>query len=74
MSATLFAHLVEIDETTRRVRIHRVFPDGQKQLYTEADLPRRSDNPNDPEHANFARMLGENILMDSPAARRLLGS
>lgn len=73
MTASSFAHLVEIDEKTRRVTVHRVFAGGRKQLYTEADLPCRSDDPSDAAYAEFARMLGENILMDSPVARRLLG-
>lgn len=73
MSEPEFSHLIEIDETARLLRIHRVFPDGRKHLYTETALPPRTADSRVSQHADFARLLGENILLDSPAARRALG-
>jgi hypothetical protein len=72
MSSSDFSHLIDIDESARLLRIHRVFPDGRKQLFTETPLPPRTTDAGGPQYLEFARMLGENILMDSPAARRAL--
>jgi hypothetical protein len=70
MSGSEFSHLIEIDEGARLVRIHRVFPDGRKHLFTERPLP---PSTADSQYAEFARLLGESILLDSPAARRVIG-
>jgi hypothetical protein len=42
MSGSEFSPLIEIDEGTRLVRIHRIFPDGRKHLFTERPLPLRT--------------------------------
>ena len=73
MSNLEFCHLVEIDEGARVLRIHRVFPDGRKHLFTETPLPPRTVDPTGSQYTEFARLLGENILLDSPAARRAIG-
>lgn len=76
MNDSNFSHLVEIDETARILRIHRVFPDGRKHFYTETPFPSFTAvtaEAKDTQYADFARLLGENILLDSPVARRLLG-
>lgn len=73
MSELNFSHLIEIDENKRLLRIHRVFPDGRRHLFTETVLPSTPVDPNSPQYLEFVRLLGENILMDSPAARRALG-
>jgi hypothetical protein len=74
MSDPNFSHLIEIDEAARLLRIHRIFADGRRHLFTETPLPSRMDDPKGSQYAEFARLLGENILLDSPAARRLLGT
>lgn len=71
MSDLNFSHLVEIDEAARLLRIHRVFPDGRRHLFTETPLP---SDVSGSKYAEFARLLGENILLDLPAARRILES
>lgn len=71
MSEPNFSHLIEIDESARLLRIHRVFADGRRHLFTETPLPSDSKGS---KYAEFARVLGENILLDSPAARRILGT
>ena len=72
MSNSDFSHLVEIDESIRMLRIDRVFPDGGKDLFTEIQLPPRTVNLKGSRY-EFTRTLGENILLDSPAARRAIG-
>jgi hypothetical protein len=69
-----FAHLVEIDEGTQKLTIYRVDPKtDQRALYTSVKIPSKRIHGNDREFREFARMLGENLLIDSPSARRLLG-
>ena len=72
MSETVFSHLVEIDEATRRLTIYRVFADGEKQLFTQTDLPPKTIKEDDKGFEEFSRTLGENLLFDSPFARKLL--
>jgi hypothetical protein len=74
MTELAFSHLIEIDESARLLRIHRVFPDGRKQLFTETPLPPGAVDPAGSQYQEFARLLGENILLDSPAARRAADS
>jgi hypothetical protein len=65
-----YDHLICIDEDAKEVVIYRVDSNGKRTLYTKAPLPEaRGENS---ELESFARMLGENLLLDSPAARRLL--
>jgi hypothetical protein len=73
MSEPNFSHLIQIDETARLLRIHRVFEDGRQHLFTETPLPPRGADSESSQFTEFARILGENILLDSPAARRALG-
>ncbi len=73
MSELSFSHLIEIDESSRQVKIYRVFHDGEKQLYTETVLPAKTLDEDRKGFEEFTRILGENILIDSPAARRVLG-
>jgi hypothetical protein len=68
-----FAHLIEIDTNARLLKIHRVFMDGRRHFLTEMPLPAHDGDQLGDRFAQFARVLGENILMDSPAARRTLG-
>jgi hypothetical protein len=73
MNDSTFSRLVEIDEVTRRLKIYRVYSDGRRQFYTETELPPRTVESTSSAYADFARELGENILIDSPAARRAIG-
>jgi len=68
-----YSHLIEIDEKARRLIIYRAYESGKKELYTEVDLPDKTFDEDKNKFQEFARMLGENILMDSPVARKLLG-
>lgn len=73
MSEAGFSHLVEIDEASGCLTIYRVFADGKRHLYTTVPLPPRIDDADSSAYEAFARTLGENILLDSPAARKLIG-
>lgn len=64
-------HLVSIDEKTRELVVYRVSAAGEKSLLTRTRLP--VDLGWTPVLEELAKTLGENLLMDSPAARRLLG-
>ncbi|MCW1977998.1 hypothetical protein [Xanthomonas campestris] len=64
------SHLVYVDEGLRKLFVYRVSAEGKKTLLTDVALPSKQGWPVDLEH--IAKQLGENLLMDSPAARRLL--
>jgi hypothetical protein len=63
-------HFVHIDLGARELQIFRVLSDGQKELYTAITLPESSGWTE--KFESFAKQLGENLLLDSPVARKLL--
>lgn len=68
-----FSHIVEIDEDRKTLTIYRLHEDGKKVLLTSTELPDRTLlKENKKAIREFAEMLGENILLDSPIARKLL--
>jgi hypothetical protein len=67
-----YSHLIEIDEGSRQLAIYRVSPNGQKSLFTSAELPSQKFLQDEGGFRKFACRLGENLLFDSPVARRLL--
>lgn len=66
-----YSHIIVVDEDSREIQIFRLEHSGQKTLFTKASLPAGSGWTESLE--SLAKTLGENILMDSPAARRMLG-
>ena len=68
-----YNHQVEVDEDKRIISIYRLYPSGTKQLFTSVELPHKTFAQDEEGFRNFARTLGENLLVDSPAARKLLG-
>jgi hypothetical protein len=66
-----YDHLLHIDEGTRELHIYRVDDAGSKSFYTSIPLPQSLGWNSDLE--SFAKRLGENLLVDSPTARKLLG-
>lgn len=74
MNEIKFSHLVEIDESRRMLVIFRVFPNGDKQLYTEVEFPSRPMDGASVAYESLFRSLGENLLLDSPVARRIMGA
>jgi hypothetical protein len=65
-----FDHLIHYDEATREPVIYRIEPNGRRSLFTKTELPRTKGWSKAAEH--FAKQLGENLLMDSAVARKLL--
>ena len=65
-----YDHLLQIDEQSRELRIYRVESSGQKSLFTAAPIPSSKGWTEALER--FAKQIGENVLMDSPTARKLL--
>src|SRR5690348_11967830 len=63
-------HLVCVDEESRELTIFRVDETGKQTLFTRVSFP--SGQGWSPALENFAKQMGENILMDSPSARRML--
>lgn len=63
-----FTHVVEIDEAENRINVYRLFDDGHKYLFTAYDLDKGPVNMD-----VIASRIGLDILIDSPAGRRLLG-
>lgn len=68
-----YSHFLEFDEHKRTLTIYRIHEDGTKRLFTAVDLPRKTLSEDEQGFRSFAQMLGENLLVDSPVARRLLG-
>jgi hypothetical protein len=66
-----FDHLIRIDSATRELKIFRVTSDGRQSLYTATPLPASVGWTAELEA--FAKQLGENVLLDSPDARKALG-
>lgn len=66
-----YSHLIEIDEDANRIYIYRVSFSGSKDLLTYTDLPNKKYDEDPEGFKEFARLLGENILLDSPIARKI---
>lgn len=69
---TYFSHIVEINEAERTLRIERLYPDGRRELFTEVVIPDVLSVEKRDVVSELALKLGENLLLDSPCARRLL--
>jgi hypothetical protein len=66
------SHLIEIDQAERSLTIYRI-RGSEREPYTSVKLPTGTWDSNRQAMESFCRMLGENILFDSPVARELLG-
>lgn len=65
-----FDHLVCIDQESRRLAVYRISDEGKRTLLAEIGLP--TEQAWTAALERIARQLGENLLMDSSKARRLL--
>jgi hypothetical protein len=72
MAQLSVTHIVEIDEQRRQLSIYRVIG-TQRSLFTAIALPMGNWEEDPDAMKQFCQILGENILLDSPQARRLLG-
>lgn len=66
-------HMVVVRAGERKLQIWRVYEDGGREAYTKMVLPGPITESSDGEFREFCRLLGENLLLDSPKARELLG-
>lgn len=66
-----YDHVLHIDANSGELQIYRLDADGERSLFTSVKLPVSQGWT--PELESFARQLGENLLLDSPEARKLLG-
>lgn len=73
MAAQSHDHIVRIDPESGELSIYRLDEDLGEVLYTSVNL--RDEMATNPESAldRMARLLGENILLDSPAGREIFG-
>ncbi|GMU46789.1 MAG: hypothetical protein AMXMBFR26_15710 [Porticoccaceae bacterium] len=65
------SHFIEIDEKRRVLTIYRIKGED-RQLFTSVELPQKKWAEDPEVIKEFCRMLGENIILDSPQARQLL--
>lgn len=72
MTLEAYSHLIEINDEESLLTIYRV-SGSERQLYTLVKLPEKTWDKNPDEIKEFCRMLGENIILDSPHARKLFG-
>lgn len=67
-------HLVVVNAEARRLEIYRwSLGSDEHVLYTSVELPEKKADDDPMAFGEFARLLGENILLDSPVARNILG-
>jgi hypothetical protein len=66
-----YKHVIQIDEDNRKLIIHRILDNGTEEFFTETVLPDIKSDGDWDVFEDFAKQLGENILMDSPTARKL---
>jgi len=63
------SHVIEIQEREKQLSIFRICG-AEKHLFTSVPLPDISAKRNRVAFRRFCQLLGENILADSPQARR----
>lgn len=64
-------HIVEFKEENRTVKIYRE-SDGDIHLYTSVEIPDIDPDCFPNEYDDFCRLLGENLILDSPIARKIV--
>jgi dihydroxy-acid dehydratase len=65
-----YSHAIEIQEREKQLLIYRICG-AEKHLFTSVPLPDISAKRNRVAFRRFCQLLGENILADSPQARRV---
>jgi len=67
-----YNHLLEIIEEDRILNIYRIYKNGEQELFTQVELPCNTIVNEEANFKKFCCILGENLLLDSPVARKLL--
>ena len=70
--STEFVHLVRFDEVRSVAIVDRLFPDGSTHLFVEIPLGKDQKSGNNETPMAAALRIGEDIMIDSPVARRIL--
>ncbi|NIP37479.1 MAG: hypothetical protein GWM89_00115 [Candidatus Dadabacteria bacterium] len=69
-----YDHLVEVREEEKKIYIYRIYKlTNKKQFFTCYELPDKTFDEDKKGFKRFAELLGENIVLDSPLARKILG-
>lgn len=69
-----YDHMVEIKEDEKKIYVFRIYKKSKKkQLFTCYELPAKSFDEDKKAFQEFAKILGGNLLIDSPTARKLFG-
>ncbi len=66
-----YDHLVKIDRNNKTLAIYRVLDGRELELFTLLNLPDSLIQEHASVFKECAQQLGENILLDSPAARKI---
>ena len=69
----MFDHIVKISQQEEKLYIYRIYSNGRQELYTSVDLPSVDVESDMITFQKFSQQIGENILLDSPVARKILG-
>lgn len=72
MAGDKYRHLIEIDEEERSLTIYRV-KGSEHEVYTSVKVPEIKCMDDPKAIDDFCRILGENILLDTPIGRKLFG-
>lgn len=73
MALDNYRHLIEINEKERSLTIYRV-KGSECEVYTSVKVPDTTYMDNPKVIDDFCRILGENILLDTPIGRKVLGT
>ncbi|MBB6522823.1 DUF871 domain-containing protein [Pseudoteredinibacter isoporae] len=69
----MFDHIIRVSEEDLKLYIYRAYNCGRQELFTSVDLPKLNIESDKAIFQDFSQQLGENILLDSPIARKILG-
>ena len=70
MASDISGHLIEINEKERLLTIYRI-RGAVREFFTSVKLPEKKWAEDPEAIKEFCRTLGENLMLDSPQARRL---
>ena len=66
-----YVHQIEIDEANRKITVLRVFSNGEKDIYTETDVPIISLDEDRAAFDSFCLKIGQMLMANSEAARKM---
>jgi hypothetical protein len=67
----MFDHIVKFSDANRKLAIYRRYENGREELFTSIEIPLITLKSDRDKFEDFAKQLGENIIIDSPSARNL---